>query len=334
MAATLAAAACSRGAAPGPSPGPSASTPAGAAPEIDATTPLPDPLPAIAARVNGHAIPTAFVSLVADEIVKKGGGGKSREYVYRKTLQDLIDRELLVEEALSRGITVDGGRVLEVYNESRIRYRNEEDWATHLANDGLTRDAFRAQIRAQLTAQALVEAEGARAGTTVTDDEAKAFYDGHPGLFESGEKVRVSHILLRVAPGSAAGGKAARRAAAESVVDRLRKGADFATLARRLSDDKGTASGGGVLPPFGRGQVDPALEAAAFALKPGEISNVVETSAGFEVVKLLEIVPSVRQPFLPVRERIKQVVLLDRRQQRVAKLLAELRSRARIETYL
>jgi peptidyl-prolyl cis-trans isomerase C len=302
--------------------------------DIDGTTPLPDPLPAVAAQVNGQPIPTAFVSVLADEQLKTGDGTKSRTYAYRKALQQLIDRELLVEEALARGLSADDDRVQQVYNESRLHYKDEDDWATYLANEGLTRDALRAQIRAQLTAQALIDRESSTVPSAVSDAEARAFYDTHPTLFESGEKVRVAHIMLLVPQGATPGRKASRRVEAEGILRRLRGGGDFAKLAKELSEDKATADKGGELPPFGHGQRDPAFESAAFALKTGEISGVVETRFGFHILKLLERKASEHKPYDAIEARIKEYVLLSRRQQHMTNVLAGLRARAKIETYL
>jgi peptidyl-prolyl cis-trans isomerase C len=313
-----------------PSPSPSSAAPQ----EIDRTSPLPDPLPAIAARVNGQAIPVAFVSVLADGILKGGDRLRDRTYAYRQALQQLIDRELLVEEALARGLSAADDRVQQVYNESRLRYKDEDDWATYLANEGLTRDALRVQIRAQLTAQALIDQETARVPSNVSDAEARAFYEANPARFESGETVRVSQILLRVTPGTPTGLRAARRAEAERIVGRLRSGEDFAHLAKQLSDDRVSAAKGGEMPPFGRGQQDPAFESAAFALKAGEVSGVVETRFGFHVIKLLERNAPERRPYEVIEERVKQALLTSRRKQHVADLLAGLRAKAKIETYL
>ncbi len=313
---------------------PSSAPSSAAAKEIDRTTPLPDPLPAIAARVNGQPIPVAFVSVLADGILKGGDRIRDRTYAYREALQQLIDRELLVEEALARGLSAADDRVLQVYNESRLRYKDEDDWATYLANEGLTRDALRAQIRAQLTAQALVDQETAGVPSKVSDAEARTFYEANPARFESEETLRVSQILLRVPPGATTALRVARRAEAERIVGRLRRGEDFAHLAKQLSGDEVSAAKGGEMPPFRRGQQDPAFESAALALKAGEVSGVVETRFGFHVIKLLERNAPDLKPYEVIEERVKQSLLTSRRKQRVADLLASLRARAKIETYL
>ncbi len=332
MAAGVSAAACGgHGTAPGGGVHPVASP--GAA-QIDRTTPLPDPLPAVAAQVNGQAIPTPFVSVLANQLLKSDDDVEHRNYAYRRALQELIDRELLVEEALARGLSADNERVQQIYNESRLHYKNEDAWAAYLANEGLTRDALRTQIRAQLTAQTLVEQETSRVPSDVSEAEARALYDANPSLFQSGETLRVSQILVRVPPGTTPGREAVLRARAEGILARLHKGEDFGKLAKALSEDKASADKGGELAPLGRGQSDPAFEKAAFALKVGEVSGVVATRFGFHLIKLLGRTASERKPYDAIEKRVKEYVLLKRRQQRIVDLLAELRGKAKIETHL
>jgi peptidyl-prolyl cis-trans isomerase C len=329
----MALAACSGAPVPTPSalPSPGAQASAGA---IDVTTPLPDPLPDVAARVNGQAVPIGFVNLMADEMLKGRSRVKDRSWAYRTALQRLIERELLVEEALARGVSADDKRVQQIYNESRIHYKDEDDWATYLANEGVTRDALRAQIRAQLMAQALIDHEASLASSQVTDEEARAFYDSHPSLFESGERLDVSQILLRVPPPASATQAAMVRRQAEALLARVRKGEDFAKLAKEYSQDEATAAKGGEMARFGHGQVDPIIEKAAFALQPGEVSGVVGTLAGFHLLKVRKRVPSEHLAYEPLKDGIRQYIVADRRRERVVKLVESLRAKARIETFL
>jgi hypothetical protein len=118
--------------------------------------------------------------------------------------------------------------------------------------------------------------------TTVTDEElAQIFEDEHPG-----EEVRARHILLSVPSGSTQEQQDSIRARAESLRDRARAGEDFATLARENSEDPGSAVQGGDLGFFGRGQMVAPFEEAAFALEPGEVSDVVQSQFGFHIIKL------------------------------------------------
>ena len=120
--------------------------------------------------------------------------------------------------------------------------------------------------------------------TAVTDEELSQRFDEE----RPGEEVRARHILLTVPPGASQTQRDSIRAVAESLKDRARAGEDFAVLASQYSEDPGSAVQGGDLGFFGRGQMVAPFEEAAFALDPGEVSDVVESQFGFHVIKLDE----------------------------------------------
>ncbi len=109
--------------------------------------------------------------------------------------------------------------------------------------------------------------------------------------FTHPEQVHARHILVAVAGGATSGEKTAAQAKAESILGRLRKGADFAKLAKAYSEDPGSRSTGGDLGAFGRGRMIKPFEDAVFSMKPGEV-RVVETKFGFHVVKLDAFIPA------------------------------------------
>ena len=323
----LLASACSRDAPPPPaSPLP---------PPIDGETPLPSPLPEIAAKVNGQAIPLRFVELIAKRLLEPAGNqAKDRPFAYRRATQQLVVRELLFEEAAARGLKAEDAKVEAAYNEARVPYPDDRAWLAFLAQQGLDADAFRRELRIQQTVAALLRAEGDLAGTQVTDKEARAYYDAHPESFDSGERLRASHILVRVPGDAPPPQKQALRKKTEEVLAKIRKGGDFATLARQFSADQGSASKGGDLGEFHRGQMVPPFEAAAYALKPGEVSGVVESPFGFHIIKVQERLPALKLDFEGAREMITKAMLEERRSKRVEALVAQLWARSRIETNL
>ena len=118
-----------------------------------------------------------------------------------------------------------------------------------------------------------------------TDDEIKEYYEENLSQFQKQEEVHARHILFTVKPDASADEKAAARKKAEDVLAKAKGGADFATLAKENSQDS-TAAEGGDLGTFPRGVMTPPFEAAAFALEPGQVSDIVETQFGFHIIKL------------------------------------------------
>ena len=323
----LVASACSRQAPPAPA-GP-------LPPPIDAETPLPSPLPSVAASVNGRPIPLRFVEMIAKRLLEQAGNQpKDRPFAYRRATQQLVVRELLFEEATARGLKADDVKVETAYNEARVPYPDDRAWLAFLAQQGLDVDAFRRELRIQHTVAALLRAEGELAGTQVTDQDARAYYDANPAKFDSGERLHASHILIRVPGDAPPKQKEALRQKTEGLLAQIRKGGDFAALARQFSADAGSAAKGGDLGEFHRGQMVPPFEAVAYALKAGELSGVVETPFGFHIIKLHERQPALKVEFEAARATITRAVLEERRQKRAEALVAQLWARSRIETNL
>jgi parvulin-like peptidyl-prolyl isomerase len=296
--------------------------------------PLPSPVPSVAARVNGQAIPLRNVALAARQL----GGGKVPEDktapLLREAMYKLITRELLFQEARARRLGADEKAMEQAYNEARVPYQDDSAWREFLFKQGFDEQTFRAELRIQYTVKSLLDQEAALVPDLATEPEMRDFYGTHPESFESGERLRASHILLRLPEGMPADRKQQLKARAEALLSRVRGGEDFAKLARQYSEDPGSQGKGGELQLFGRGQMDKAFEAAAFALQAGQVSGVVESAFGFHIIKVRQRVPSTRLLFEQVKEGIQAHLARERRERSLAALLARLRTAARIETFL
>jgi peptidyl-prolyl cis-trans isomerase D len=135
----------------------------------------------------------------------------------------------------------------------------------------------------------------------VTEAEIKAWYDGHKDRFMVQEERRASHILI----GSEKLGKDKAKAKAEELLAEIRKNpAVFADLAKKNSDDPGSAAKGGDLGFFGRGAMVKSFEDTTMSLKEGEISGVVESDFGFHIIKLTGIHAAKEKPLAEVRGEI------------------------------
>ena len=145
-----------------------------------------------------------------------------------------------------------------------------------------------------------------------TDSELEHYYRQHLDLYETKEQVKAAHILLRVAEDADQETRNKRRELAADLLKQLKEGADFAKLAKANSDDKGTAKNGGELGYFGRGTMVKSFEDAAFKLKPGQLSNIVETPFGFHIIKVEEKTEAGVKPLVDVIDDVKAGLLIEK----------------------
>ncbi len=141
-------------------------------------------------------------------------------------------------------------------------------------------------------------------GVTVNDKEAKEYYEANAARYTSAEERRASHILLKADKDTPAAEKAKIKAKAEGLLAEVRKApATFAEVAKKNSQDTSAAQGGD-LDFFGRGSMVKPFEDAVFAMKQGEISNVVETDFGFHIIQLTAVRGGDKKSFESVRAEI------------------------------
>ena len=157
-------------------------------------------------------------------------------------------------------------------------------------------------------------------GIAVPEDDLRKYYTENVGRYTAAEERRVRHILINAPKDAAPDVKQKAKARAESLLAEVRKApASFAEVAKKNSDDPGSAANGGDLDFFGRGAMVKPFEDAAYAMKPGETSNLVETDFGFHILRLDAVRGGDKKPFEAVRTAIEDEV----RQQLAAKRWAE-----------
>ena len=163
----------------------------------------------------------------------------------------------------------------------------------------------RYQTAVQRRAKYLVVDKGkVHAGIKIPDAELKADYDRRRSSFQMPEQVAASHILIKVDPDKGPEADAAAKQKAEALYARAAKGEDFAKLANENTEDTSGKGTGGQLPPFGRGQMVPEFEQAAFDMKPGEIRGPIKTQFGYHIIKVLSKLPAHIRDFDEVKGQI------------------------------
>jgi len=202
---------------------------------------------------------------------------QQRLEIERQVIVQLIQQELLRQEADRLGVRVQAKAIDARYQQVSGQFPTDADFRRALAQNGLTPATLRTRIHDQLE----LEKVQARAvgNITPTEDEIKAAY-GNGSRFD---ELHVRHILFTVSGTD----EAAKKKQAEDTLAKLRAGADFAAMARKVSEDTQSKASGGDLGTVTRDTpFDQDFLRAAFALKKGEISGLVRTKFGFHIIKV------------------------------------------------
>lgn len=162
---------------------------------------------------------------------------------------------------------------------------------------------------------------------SVSDEEAKDFYEKNKAEFSQPEMIRARHILIRVQSGAPEKAWKEAEAKAKDIKKKLEKGADFAQLAKQYSEDPGTKDKGGDLGLFPKGRMVPEFEAAAFALKPGTISAPVKTQFGYHIIKVEEKKPAEVKTLKEAMPQVKQMVKMEKQQEELKKLIDQIKTK-------
>jgi peptidyl-prolyl cis-trans isomerase C len=142
--------------------------------------------------------------------------------------------------------------------------------------------------------------------------------------------VRASHILIPVNSSMTEAQKTEARTQAEGILKRVKAGEDFATLAKQYSKDS-SAQAGGDLNYFERGKMVPAFEQAAFSLKPGDVSNVVETPFGYHIIKVTDHKDAHTVPLAEVSDRLGEFLKQRKQQELTQNFIQALHTKYKIE---
>ncbi|WP_165971944.1 peptidylprolyl isomerase [Paenibacillus piri] len=256
------------------------------------------------AKVNGTTISK-------DQLVKTALAGTGQQ-----TVQRMIEQELIRQEADKAGIQIQDADIEKEIGKLKQNFPSDNEFNQALEANGLTLDGIKEEMKPQVMMNKLLEKE-----VTVTDDEIKQYYDKNLDSLKTQEQVKASHILV------------ATKEEADAILADLKKGADFAKTAQEKSQDTGTNSKGGDLDFISRGVMESSFETAAFALKPGEISDVVQTSNGFHIIKVTDHKDAATPTLDEKKTEIHDILADEKVQTMSAAWLQQKKSEAKIEDY-
>ncbi len=307
----------------------------------------------IIARVNNQIVTRSEYIRSRDqlkqEVQQQDAANADRIFAekQRDVLRDLIDQQLLLQKAKDLGITGDTElikRLDEMRKQMNLETMEELEKAAEA--QGASYEDFKQNLRNQIITQRVI---GQEVGShlAMNKEDEKKFYEQHRAEMEQPEEVRLSEILIvpkkpakpaaspdaKPEPPSEAETEAALAAAqatAQGLLDQFHKGAQFADLAKKYSDGP-SAKDGGDLSYFKRGTLSKELEDKVFALKAGEVTDVIRTKQGYVILQASEHrmagIPTLKE----VEPRIQDALYMQKLQPALRAYLTTLREEAFID---
>ncbi|MHC4113989.1 MAG: peptidylprolyl isomerase [Planctomycetota bacterium] len=297
----------------------------------------------IAVTVNGVDILESDLEKRVTEVITRqraqGQGlppvitGDFKRELERRILPAMIVETLMAQQAKKENIVVNNEDVDNHINNLLAQQNlSMADFEALLTARGTSIEQVKESIAQQLPYQKLLEAQWA-GKINVTEEDANTFYNENPQQFEIPEQVRASHILIKPDTSDANTNpdetKAAAMAKAQDLLKQIQNAADFATLAKEHSACPSAARGGD-LNFFAKGQMVPPFDKAAFELKVGQVSDIVETGFGYHIIKLTDHKPAATVPFLDAKDSIINNLTQQKQRQIAEEYIESLKSRAEI----
>ncbi|MBF0530667.1 MAG: peptidylprolyl isomerase, partial [Deltaproteobacteria bacterium] len=292
--------------------------------------------PKAAALVDGTAIPyTEFemeINRLEQEYMEKNLRQPEPEKLKemkKGAMDHLIGRELLYLDSKNKGMKIDDAELDGKLKALQAQFSSPEEYQQALAQMNMTDQDLKENFRRALTVEQWITKEFVDK-VSIADQDVQNYYDKHPEYFKKPETVRVSHILISAGAQAKEEDKKEARKKIDDIKKRLDAGEDFAALAKELSQCPSKEKGGD-LGFISRGQTVKPFEEAAFKLAPNQISDVVETTFGYHVIKSVDRQPAGVTPLADVKAQIKEFLKNEQAGQKLNAYVAGLREKAKIE---
>jgi peptidyl-prolyl cis-trans isomerase SurA len=269
--------------------------------------------------------------------ILNGGNALDKEIKLRQAHKEVLD--MLIEERLLQrvaqrfGIKVEDAEVDRAIEQMQQGVNATKEVMTQeLAAQGFTPEGYRHFLKAQIRKSRIIEA-AIRPTISMAEDKIREYYQNHKNnyLFP---QVRVSQILIQVPTEATPKDWEQAKEKMETVLQSLKKGTPFEELASRYSDDKTTASSGGDLGFFQKGEMVPMIEAVVFRMQKGEVSEVIQSSHGFHILKVTDVRAGSIAPFEEIKAQVTEDYYREEVTRLYAKWLDDLKNRSKVEVKL
>lgn len=314
----------------------------------------------IIARVNNQIVTRSEYlrskEQLKDEVKQQDPTNADKAYADREkdVLRDLIDQQLLLDKAKDMGITGDTELIKQLDSmRKEMKLDSMEALEKEASKQGISWEDFKQNMRNKIVTEKVIQEE-VGGHLSLSKDEEEKFYNEHKEEMQRPEAVVLSEILVApktpapstpspdpnapsIAPAppvDEAARQAAETAAEEKANDllkQIRAGASFEDIAKKSSDGP-SAADGGTLGSFKRGQLAKQLEDETFAMKAGDITNVIHTKQGYVILKVVEHQEAGIPPMKDVHDKIQNAIYYEKLQPALRIYLTKLREEAYIFT--
>jgi len=288
-----------------------------------------------AAMVNGSVITQKALSFETqrfmEQMARQGQvpGEDMLPEVRKNVLNRMIEEELLYQDSQAKAIKVPESRVQKELTSIKERFPSEKEYHDALAGIDMDEDALTRKITRGVAIDELIKTHVVQ-DVAVTDEESRTFYDQNASMFEKPEQVQARHILIKTAEDATEEQKTAARKKIDDIRKKAVAGEDFAALAKTYSEGPSNARGGD-LGYFSRGQMVKPFEDVAFALKKGEISDVVETPFGYHIIQVTDHRPASVVSYDTAKTKIAERLKQEKSLRQIRQYIETLREKADIE---
>ena len=274
---------------------------------------------------SAKTVPPGAVALVGDKAIEKANldrllnqtktnyeaqkqdfpevGTPEYETLKSTLLNGLVQQSQWEQAGAAMGISVSGKEIDTRLDALKQQYfkGDEEKFTAELDKQGLTVEQLREQLRARLLSDKIYSAVIKK--VKVTDAEIKAYYDNHKAQYLQPESREVRHILVK------------KKSLADGIYAKLKNGADFATLARKYTQDTASKADGGKFTSY-KGKTVAPFDKFVFAAKTGDLSKPIKTEFGWHVIEVLsDIKPPATQPLAEAKDAISATLLQQQQNQ-------------------
>jgi peptidyl-prolyl cis-trans isomerase C len=279
----------------------------------------------VVAVVNGTKITMKDLEAQVDRLIPRATFHRSvpeekRKRYYKQALDEIINRELMYQDALESGMKPEKEKVDAQIQKMKTRFKSDEDYKAALEKEGIKEDIVRSQIEKELLVQQINEKK-VNETSRMSEKQLEEYYDKNMSKFKQPESMKLRIISMK------------DEQKAKDILEKIKGGDDFGELAYNFSEDSYRVKSGDI-GYIHKGRMLPEIETAALKLKTGDVSDLIKTEDSWFIIKVEDKKPEQQLTFAEVKDKLRKELETEKSRQLSEKFIADLKAKAKIEILL